>query len=182
MSQLLILALVCFKIGLFAFGGGYGMLPLLHADAVERYHWITEKEFLDGVALGQVTPGPIIVTATFVGWKVAGLAGAIVSTATIFMPSAILTMLVAWQLRRYRKSPWVQGFIAGVRPAIGGLVGAVALPLAKTAFLIPRAGGVAAVDFFAVVLAIAAAIGLLRFKLDAAVLVLLGGLLGLAWY
>ncbi len=182
MNQLPLLALVCFKIGLFAFGGGYGMLPLLHADAVERYHWVTEKEFLDGVALGQVTPGPIMVTATFVGWKVAGVPGAVTATVTIFMPSAILTMLVAWQLRRYRKSPWVQGFIAGVRPAIGGLVGAVALPLARTAFVLPTAAGIGAIDAMAIVLAVAAAFLLIRYKLDAAVLVLLGGLIGLAWY
>lgn len=182
MSDLLALALVCGKVGLLAFGGGMGMIPLLHADVVTRYGWLTEKEFLDGVALGQVTPGPIMVTATFVGWKLSGLAGALVATVGIFAPSAILTVLVAWQLSRARKNPWVQGFLAGVRPAIAGLVGAVSIQLARVALLFPNRSGLAAIDAFAVVLCLVAMIVLARYKVDAAILVLAGGLLGLAWY
>jgi chromate transporter len=156
------------------------MIPMLHADVVANHHWLTEREFLDGVAMGQVTPGPIMVTATFIGWRVAGLAGAVAATACIFAPSALLTILAAWQLGRLRRNPWVRGFIAGVQPAIAGLVGVVAVQLGRVALTLPGKGGPVAVDFFAVALCVAALVLLVRFKMDAALLILLGGLLGLA--
>ncbi len=130
MMRLLILAGICAKVGFVAFGGGYGMIPLLHDELVVQRGWLTEREFLDGVALSQITPGPILVVATFAGWKVAGALGAAVATIAITAPSAILTILLAWQLRRMRDNPWVRGFLAGVRPAIVGLIAGVGVRLA----------------------------------------------------
>jgi chromate transporter len=123
-----------------------------------------------------------MVAATFVGWKVAGLAGSLVATAAIFSPSACLTVLVAWQLARARENPWVQGFLAGVRPATVGLVGAVIIPLARVALLLPGREAIAAVDGFAIVLCVASIVLLARFKADPALLFLGAALLGLAWY
>lgn len=181
MRDLLLLGLTCAKAGTLAFGGGMGMIPMLYADVVGRYGWLTQREFLDGVALGQVTPGPIMVTATFVGWKVAGLAGAVVATLGIFSPSAIMTVLVGWQLARVRDNPWVKGFLAGVQPAIVGLVAAVVVQLGRVALAVPAAGAFR-VDFFAVGLCLAALILVNKLKLDAALVILAGGAVGLVWY
>ena len=180
MPKLLLLAYVCAKCGLLGYGGGMGMVPLMHAEAVTHYGWLTEKQFIDGVAMGQVTPGPLMVTATFVGWKVAGVLGAVVATVSIFAPSAFLAALACWQLSRVRNNRWVQGFLEGVRPATAGLLGAIALKLAHTALFLPGQTGVAAVDLFAVALCLGALVLLVRYKMDAALLILLGGMLGLA--
>jgi chromate transporter len=159
-----------------------GMIPMLYADVVTRYGWLTEREFLDGVALGQVTPGPIMVTATFVGWKVAGLAGAVVATLGIFSPSAVMTVLVGWQLARVRNNPWVKGFLAGVQPAIAGLVAAVVVQLGRVALSAPQGGGLFGVDIFAVALCLVALVLVTRLKLDPALVILAGGAVGLVWY
>jgi chromate transporter len=182
MRDLLLLGLTCAKAGTLAFGGGAGMIPLLHADVVTRYGWLSEKEFLDAVALGHVTPGPVMIAATFMGWKVAGLAGAVVATLAIFSPSAIMCVLVSWQLARVRNSPWVRGFLAGIQPAVVGMVGAVALQLARAALLVPARSGLAALDAGAVVWCLLAMLLLVRYQLDAALMILLGALWGLAWY
>ncbi len=180
MAELLALMWTCFKAGILAFGGGVGMIPLLHSDIVTTHHWLTERQFLDGVALGQVTPGPIMVTATFVGWKVAGMTGAILATVCIFAPSAVLTLVAAWQFTRLRGNRWVRGILAGVQPAIVGLVAAVAVQLGRVALTLPGRGVPGAVDLFAVALCVAAIVLLVKFKVDAALLILLGALLGLA--
>jgi chromate transporter len=182
MHDLAALAWVCGKAGLVAFGGGTGMIPLLHADVVLNHHWLTEREFLDGVALGKMTPGPIMVAATFVGWKVAGLTGAIVATIGVFAPSALLTVLAGWQLRRLRDSPWLKGFLAGVLPAVVGLVAAVVVQLGRVALALPAGAGYAGVDYFALVLCGVALAILMRSKVDASLLVLAGAVLGLVWY
>ncbi|MBC7289485.1 MAG: chromate transporter [Armatimonadetes bacterium] len=181
MRDILLLAAVCAKVGALAFGGGMGMLPLLHADVVTRYGWLTEKQFMDGVALGQITPGPVMVAATFVGWKVGGVLGAIVATVAIFSPSAIMTALVAWQLSRWRQSPWLRGFLGGVRPAIAGLVGALALRFARVALFLPAHPGLA-LDWAAVVVCIGALIALLKFRIDPALVFLSAAVIGLLWY
>ncbi|MCX7597923.1 MAG: chromate transporter [Armatimonadetes bacterium] len=181
MRDLLLLAVTCLKAGTLAFGAGMGMIPMLYADVVVRYGWLSEREFLDGVALGHVTPGPVMVAATFVGWKVGGLVGAVVATLGIFAPSTVLTILVGWQLARVRDNPWLKGFLAGVQPAIVGLVAAVVIQLGRTALAAPATGAFK-VDFFAAGLCLAALVLITKFKLDAALVILAGGVLGLVWY
>ena len=88
------LSLSLSKIGALAFGGGFPALPLIQYEMVDRFHWLTTKEFLDGIALGQVTPGPILITATFVGYKVANVFGAAMATLGIFFPSFFILVLL----------------------------------------------------------------------------------------
>jgi chromate transporter len=96
---------LCLRTGSLLFGGGYVMIPLLEHDVVERFHWMTREQFLDGVALGQSTPGPIVVTATFIGYQAAGLPGALVATFAIFLPAFVFAILVGRFLVTFAESP-----------------------------------------------------------------------------
>jgi chromate transporter len=116
------LALVCLKVGTFVFGGGMSMIPLMEQDVVTRYGWLTEREFWDAVALGQMTPGPLLVSATFIGYKIGGPLTATVATFCIFLPSCLMTILIARQLTRLKDNVYVQGFLRGVTPAVVGLL------------------------------------------------------------
>ena len=115
------------------FGGGYVMIPLIQGDVVERFGWLTRQQFLDGVALGQVTPGPIIITATFVGYGAAGFPGAIVATLAVFAPSFVFAIAAARFLDRIRSWTWAQAFMKGVGPAVVGSIAAVSASLGRDA-------------------------------------------------
>jgi chromate transporter len=124
-SVLLALFWVCFKAGAFVFGTGLAIVPLLESDAVTHYHWLTHSEFMDGLAVGQITPGPVVITVTFIGYKAAGLLGAIVATAGIFLPSFInILFLVPLFWARWSGTSYSAGFAAWAIPAvIGGILG-----------------------------------------------------------
>jgi len=143
------LALLFLRTGGLLFGGGYVMIPLIEHDVVERFGWLTRAEFLDGVALGQSTPGPIIITATFIGYKAAGLAGAIVATAAIFLPSFLLAIIVARFVPTLRRWATAQAFLRGISAAVVGAVLATALVLARTAITDPLTGTLMAVALVA---------------------------------
>src|SRR4030095_1291781 len=98
------LIVIFLRVGTVTFGGGYVMVPQIEADVVEVHHWMTHAEFADGMAFGQITPGPILITATFVGYKVAGFAGAIVSTIAAFLPSFVLSAIAGSSLDRFRSN------------------------------------------------------------------------------
>lgn len=170
MTELLELALVCLRIGTFVFGGGFVFIPMMRADVVDRYHWLTEAEFTDAVGLGQMTPGPVLVTATFIGYKVAGLPGAIVATVCIFLPSFLMVLIAAKNLQRLQGNRHVKSFLWGVRAAVVGLVVAAALTMARTscADIGPAAMGMAALAL------------LLWKQLDAGLVIVLSGIVGLA--
>lgn len=139
------LALVCLKVGTFTFGGGMSMIPMMEQDVVGRYHWLSEREFWDAVALGQMTPGPLLVSATFIGYKVGGpsvagrLFSATVATFCIFLPSCLMTLLVAYQLSHLRENPYVKAFLRGVSPGVVGLLLSVAVKFGQKT-LWPRQG------------------------------------------
>ena len=120
------LSVLMLKVDLFAFGGGYGSLPLMLHEVVGVQHWMDSRTFMDGIALGQVTPGPIVITATFVGYLIAGLPGALVGTVSIFTPSLIILMATVPYFDRFRENPL---FRRGLR---GALVSFVGLLLAVT--------------------------------------------------
>lgn len=112
-----------FKIGLFTFGGGYAMLPMLQREIVDRHHWVTEEEVLDYYAIGQCTPGVIAVnTATFVGTKLAGAAGAAVSTVAVVTPSLIIITLISSILKNFASYEVVQHAFSGIRVGVAVLV------------------------------------------------------------
>jgi chromate transporter len=110
---LLTICAVFMRIGSITFGGGFVMIPLIEAEAVNNHHWLTHQEFADATALGQITPGPVLVTATFIGYRVAGTLGALVATVSIFLPSFLMTIAAGTSLRRFRDNQIVQSFARG---------------------------------------------------------------------
>jgi chromate transporter len=118
------------KLGLVFFGGGFVLIPILHARLVETLHWLSPQEFIDGVAISNLTPGPIAVLATFTGFRLHGVAGALVATLALFAPATILMLGLSWQYDRLKNTRRAQDFLAGVTPAVVGLVVGAALILA----------------------------------------------------
>jgi chromate transporter len=110
------------KINLLAFGGGYTAVALMYEQVVRTRGWLTSHELLDGLALGQVTPGPVIVTATFIGYRIAGVAGAVFATACIFLPSALILLVVAPQFARVRDLKPVNCAIRGLLAGFMGML------------------------------------------------------------
>jgi len=129
---LLTICAVFMRIGSITFGGGFVMIPLIEAEAVNNHHWLTHQEFTDATALGQITPGPVLVTATFIGYRVAGTLGALVATVSIFLPSFLMTIAAGTSLRRFRDNQIVQSFLRGVTPAVAGLLIAAAITFGRT--------------------------------------------------
>jgi chromate transporter len=160
---------VFFKTGSVLFGSGYVLLAFLRADLVERLHWLSEAQLIDAIAVGQVTPGPVFTTATFIGYVLAGPAGALTATAGIFLPAFVFVALSAPLLPRLRASRAAGAFLDGVNVA----------SLALMAVVTAQIAGAAIVDLPTVLLAAAAA-GLLLLRLNSTWLVLGGALTGLA--
>jgi len=98
------LTLFFLKIGAFTFGGGMAMIPFIHQELVEGLHWLSLEEFSQAIALGQITPGPVAISATFIGFKLAGLAGAVAATIAVFLSSFLMTVWASQQLERLRSN------------------------------------------------------------------------------
>jgi len=132
MKELWELYAAFFRIGLFTFGGGYAMLPMLKRETVEKYHWITEEEILDCYAIGQCTPGVIAVnTATFIGTRRCGVKGAVAATVGVVTPSLIIITLIAAVLQNLMRFEAVVQAFAGIRVAVAALVTVAAAGLIK---------------------------------------------------
>jgi chromate transporter len=169
-SDLLALAFVFLRIGLLAFGGSTGVLPELQRQIVHEQGWLTQQEFVDSFALGQLTPGPALLMVMFAGFKVAGPAGAVVSIVAIFLPSAIMTSLVTGSWERLRRSPW----LASIQRALAAL----ALGLtAAGAYSIVR---VTVTDLVSALVAVLAFVLLWRWRLPPALVILVGGVMAFA--
>jgi chromate transporter len=127
---LLSVAWVAIKVGALSYGGGFVIIPLMQADAVDHYHWMTAAQFLNAVALGQVTPGPVVQTVAVVGYAAAGLVGGVLASAVAFSPSFAFVLLGAGRFDRLRADRRVRAFLDGAGPgAIGAILGS-AVPLA----------------------------------------------------
>ena len=126
------LVVIFLRVGTVTFGGGYVMVPQIEADVVEVHNWLTHAEFADGMAFGQITPGPVLITATFVGYKVAGFVGAVAATIAAFLPSFVLSTIAGSSLDRFRSNNQVQAFLAGVAPAVVGMMAAAGVSLARS--------------------------------------------------
>ena len=125
------LAWTSLKVGALSYGGGFVIIPLMQADAVDTYGWMTEAEFANAVAYGQLTPGPVVHTVAFVGWAAAGLGGALLASAIAFAPSFVVVAILGDRFLRIRESPSARAFLDGAGPAaIGAILGA-AVPLAQ---------------------------------------------------
>jgi len=126
LALLITISSIFLRVGTVTFGGGFVMIPLIEADVVQMRHWLTHQEFADATALGQLTPGPVLITATFIGYRVAGTLGAIIATVSIFLPAFLMTIAAGSSLRRFRSNRQVQAFLRGVTPAVVGLLIAAA--------------------------------------------------------
>ncbi len=126
---------VYFQIGLFCFGGGYAAMPLIQSLIVEQRGWLTMAEYSDLVTIAEMTPGPIAInSATFVGQKMAGLAGAIVCTAGCVLPSFLIVLALAWAYTKYRKLSLMQSILKSLRPAVVAMIAGAALTILLMAF------------------------------------------------
>ncbi|WP_405003834.1 chromate efflux transporter [Kitasatospora purpeofusca] len=125
-------AWVAFKVGALSYGGGFVIIPLMRDDAVNRYHWMTDGQFLNAVALGQVTPGPVVHTVAAVGYAAAGLGGGLLAAAVAFAPSFLFVLLGGRYFDRLRVDRRVQDFLTGAGPAVTGAIAGSALPLAAS--------------------------------------------------
>jgi chromate transporter len=127
---LLSLAWVALKVGALSYGGGFVIIPLMQGDAVQRYHWMSGQQFLDAVALGQVTPGPVVQTVAVVGYAAAGLGGGLLAAAVAFAPSFAFILLGAHRFDHVRGDQRARAFLDGAGPAAIGAILGSALPLA----------------------------------------------------
>ena len=160
------LFLVMLKIGATLFGGGYVLVAFLRADLVSRLHWLTERQLLDAVAAGQVTPGPLFTTATFIGYILGGTRGAIASTVGIFLPAFVLVAISGPVVPILRRSAAVGAVLDGINVAALALMIAVSVQLARTAI----------VDWPTVAIATVSTVLLFRYRLNSAWLVVGGAL------
>lgn len=154
------------------FGGGFVFIPLIQQIVVQEHSWLTRQEFIDAIALGQVTPGPILISAAFIGYKVMGLIGATTATVGIFLPPALLMLASAHFLARARNSPAVKAVLRGIRPAVIGMIAAAAWSIGTTA----------APNWQSAVIFLAALTALLRLRVDVAWIIPSAGLAGLLLY
>lgn len=157
LGLLLALSTIFLRMGAVTFGGGFVMIPLIEAEVVNSHHWLTHQEFADATALGQITPGPVLITATFIGYRVAGTLGALFATITIFLPSFLMTIAAGSSLRRFRTNGLVQSFLRGVTPAVVGLLVAAALSIGRAGIH----------TWIGLSIAAAAAVVLIRFRPNA---------------
>ncbi len=157
------------KIGSIVFGSGYVLLAFLHADLVDHWHWLTTTQLLDAIAVGQVTPGPVFTTATFIGYLLAGVPGALIATTGIFLPSFIFVAIGSAVIPILRKSIIAGAFLDGVIVASLALMAVVTWSLARGAV----------VDVLTALLALGSVVALIRFRLDSLWLVLGGAFIGL---
>jgi chromate transporter len=164
------LFLIFLKIGSVLYGSGYVLLAFLRSDFVERLGWLSETQLLDAVAIGQVTPGPVFTTATFIGYILGGPLAGVVATVGIFLPAFFFVAISGPLIPRIRRSAVAGAFLDGVNAASLALMIVVTWQLARAAV----------VDWATVLLAIAAGVALIRFKVNSAWLVLFGAVVGLA--
>jgi chromate transporter len=160
--------MVLFVINALTIGGGYAMIPLLQREFVDHYHWLTNKEFIDAIAIGQLTPGPLTVMNAFMGFKIAGLAGALVAMAASYLPCIIIVTTVTKYYLQYKELWVVKAAFAGIKPAVVGLLAAVLFFLSNGSVINPLTKGIAVVSF-----------ALLTFtKLDPTFIIVGAGILG----
>lgn len=165
-----LLFLTFFKTGAVLYGSGYVLLAFLKADFVERLGWLNEGQLIDAIAIGQVTPGPVFSSAAFIGYLLGGVPAALLATLGIFLPSFIFVILSNPLIPKLRSNPWTASILDGVNAASIGLMAAVTVQLAGTAFPDP----------LTVVVGLVAAVLLIRYQVNTTWLILGGALIGLA--
>jgi chromate transporter len=162
------LAAVFAGMSLMTFGGGYVFIPLLQHTVVDTYGWLDTRQFVDGLALTQLSPGPVMISSAFVGLKVAGVTGAAAASAGMFIPSAVLIIAASGAMQRVRHSVAVQAALSGVRAALAGMVFSAAVAIAR----------MATPAWISALICVLALVALVRFRVDAAWIVACAALIG----
>jgi chromate transporter len=157
------------KVGSFIYGGGLVIIPFIENEVVSKLGWLTKTEFLAGIALGQVTPGPVVITAAFIGYKVFGFIGALVSTIAIFLPSFIFILIAAPYLKKLKDIPWIKAALKGVNAAVIGSI------LASIISLIP----VAIIDLPTISIAVVGFVSIVKYKINVFWCIGISSILGL---
>lgn len=169
---------VFFKIGLLGFGGGYAMLSLIQFEVVDHFGWMTIKEFSDMLAISQMTPGPVSInTATYVGYVVAGISGAVLTTTSLCLPSVLLMYLVVKFLMKNKDNRYLQYVLSGLRPVLGGLILAASLMLFNKESFVDFGRGE---NNISVLIFMASFVALYFFKVNPMLLIVVSGILGVA--
>ena len=164
-----LMTLTFLKIGSVLYGSGYVLLAFLRADFVVQYGWLTDQQLLDAVAIGQVTPGPVLTTATFIGYLLGGAPGAVLATIAIFLPAFIFVAISNPWIPRMRNSAWFSSLLDGVNASALGLMGGVTWQLGRSSI----------VDPLTALIAIISLVLLVRFKVNSTWLIAGGALAGL---
>jgi chromate transporter len=165
------LAWLWIKMGALVYGGGYVIIPVVRGEAVQRFGWMSDRVFLDGLALGQMTPGPIVNLSVFVGYQAGGLLGSIVAALGVFAPAFAVVLVAVPLMSRVKHLSWMKDFLAGVNASVVGAIVAATIPLARSAVVSP----------FTAVVGLASVGILSRFKVDTVWLVLVAGATGWLW-
>jgi len=169
---LALLGLFFLKVGALLFGSGMVLFAFIQRDVVARYGWLSQQQLIDAIAVGQMTPGPELSSATFIGYLVSGWPGALVATVAVFLPSFVIVVLMGPVIPRLRQSRIAQAFLKGVNAAVVALILAVSLALFRSAI----------VDGWTVIILAVGLVALLRFRVDTLWLVLGGAFLGFVRY
>jgi chromate transporter len=164
-----ILFLTFLKIGAVLYGSGYVLLAYLHSDLVVRFGWLTDRQLIDAIAIGQITPGPVLTTATFIGYILGGMPGALLATLGIFLPSFIFVAISNPFIPRIRNSAWVSGLLDGVNVASLGLMAAVTWQLGRASLT----------DFPTVLIAVVSCVLLMCLKVNSTWLIAGGAAIGI---
>jgi chromate transporter len=177
---LLKLGLFFLKVGSILFGSGYVLFAFLEGDLVNQYGWLTSQQLLDAIAVGQLTPGPILSTATFIGYLILGIPGAIVATLGIFLPSFFFVVISHPFIPKIRQSKWASAFLDAVNASSVALIAVVTWKLAQ-ASLFSVSGGFLA-NFFSFLIAISASIAVFRYRVNNGWIIVGSGILGWLFY
>ena len=169
------LGLFFLKVGSVLFGGGYLLIAFLQGGLVEEFGWLTQQQLLDAIAIGQFTPGPVLSTATFIGYIIAGFPGAIVATLGIFLPSFLLVAALNPFMNPIRNSSWTRPFLDAVNVSAVALMVLTTIQLGMATLIVPKTPYV---DFLGLGISIISAILAIRYRINAAYLILGGGIIG----
>jgi len=134
-DTLLRIAVYFAEAGAFVFGSGLAVVPFLYGGVVERYHWLTQQEFVDAVAVAMITPGPVVITVGFIGYLAGGVLGATIAAAAVFLPCYLFVVLLAPYYERYAERPAIRNFVAGVTAAAAGAIAGAAVILGRRAIV-----------------------------------------------
>ncbi len=161
------------KIGAFSYGGGYAIVSFMQKEIIQNKAWLEMKEFIDIIAIAEMTPGPIAVnSSTYVGYKVAGFWGSLLGTVGVLLIPTIMALILSIYINKFKYLKWVKWVLKGVRPAVLGIIAAACLTIGKASFT----------DYKSVVISVLAFFGVYKFKVNPIIAIAISGGLGLVLY